>query len=661
MDTMLPVPSPGGDDAHTTEIEDALSAYVREQFNDALFHRRRLGVDEKLLKCMRGMRTQYTPEEMALFESVDIYPGLSSLKARAGEAWINDILLNSMDKPWALTPTPLPDLPEWMKDGIVEQLAQEVQQMGIANINDVKNRARDLKDASYKDAQDDAQHACDNMEHLINDQLLEGGWRDVFGEFVSDLMVFPTAFVRAPVVENVCQLTWQNNKTVVVEKPLMKLRRIDPFDVFPSPDSTNTQNGHYVIERARLTPERLYSAIGIPGFSEDAIRFVMERYKDGYIERTTEDSERRRLEYRETPLLETRTLDTLIFNGKVQGKLLVAHGVLVADLQKWYECEIWSIGNYTVKAVLNPDPTGTRPLFGTSYKKNNGAFWGESVISLLFDTERSFNSFVRAALKNAAFSSGPIGEVDTSRLADDDKPNEFTPYRLYHTSPDLSGMGGDSKAFHFHQVTNSVRELLEDGATYFYKLADDISGIPAYVLGNPQVQGGGKTLGGLAMMMGNAAKGIKAVALHIDKDIIEPIVALYYNYNMLTSDDPDVKADAKPLARGASGLLQRELAQNKMTDLLQLLTPYATTPIQGNTVIPPDVIQQLIREVVKSTGIDISKQLPDPQQAAITGQDLQGAGIANAMQRGSGQPTPLPTQSTVPSQAPQAVNLPQGS
>lgn len=657
-DTFLPSEAEEG--AETTEIEDTLARYVRNRFSDSLFHRRRLGVELKLLKCMRSMRMQYTPEEIALFAEVDIYLGLSSLKARAGEAWINDILLNSQDKPWVITPTPLPDLPQWMKDQIVQQLETEIQQLGMVDISQVKLRARDLKDAAYQDAQEMSQHACENMEHLIQDQLLEGNWRGAFAEFVSDLMVFMTALIRAPVIENTQQLTWQNNKPKVIEKALLKCRRIDPFDAFPSPDSTNTQNGHYFIERARLTPEVLYSAIGIPGFSEDAIRFVLERYKRGYIERTTEDSERRRLEYRETPLLETRTLDTLIYNGKVKGSLLLEHGVAVDDPQRQYEVEVWTIANWTIRAVLNPSPVGARPIYGTSYKKNNGSFWGESVISLLFDVERSFNSFIRAAIKNAAYSAGPIGEVDTSRLGDDDKPSVIDPYKLYHVNPDMSGMGSSAPAFRFQIVPSTVKELLE-GASYFYKMADDISGIPAYVMGNPQVQGGGRTLGGLSMLMGNAAKGIKAVALHMDEDVIEPIVTSYYNYNMLTSNDPDIKADAKVIARGASGLLQRELAQSKMTDILQLLTPYATAPIppEGSSIVPVDTIRQVISEVLKSTGmhVDFPNQNRQPQLA----QDLEGAGISTAMQRGAGQPQPLPPQSVVPSQKPTPINLPQGS
>jgi hypothetical protein len=498
------------------------------------------------------------------------------------------------------------------------------------------------------------------MEHLIESQMLDGGWREAFGAFVSDLMVFPTAFLRAPVVEMTRQLVWDHNKTKVVDKPLMRIRRVDPFDVFPSPDSTTTQDGHYIIERARMTPERLHAAIGVPGFREDAIRYVLEKYQSGYIERTTEDAERRRLEYRETPLLETRTLDTLIYNGKIPGRTLLDHGVFIDDPEKQYEVEVWTVANYTVKAVLNPDPVGMRPIFGTSYKKNNGAFWGESVISLLFDVERCYNSFIRAAIKNAQFSSGPFGEVNVERLGDDEKPSEVQPYKLYHVTPDLSGMGGATSAFTFHEIPNHVNNLLE-GAAYFYKLADDISGIPAYVTGLPQLQGGGRTLGGLSILMGNAAKGIKNVALHIDKDIIEQIVTLYYNYNMLTSDDPDIKADVKILARGASGLLQRELAQSKMTDILTLLTPYAQMQPNPNGLIPADLLQHVITEVLKSTGMNVASYIQDPLRAKTLAMDLQGAGIQTAMARGQGQPPPLPPQSMPISKKPEPINLPQGS
>jgi hypothetical protein len=207
------------------------------------------------------------------------------------------------------------------------------------------------------------------------------------------------------------------------------------------------------------------------------------------------------------------------------------------------------------------------------------------------------------------------------------------------------------------------------------KIADDLSGIPAYVLGNPNVAGAGRTMGGLSMLMGNAAKGIKNVQLNIDRDVISGLVEAFYVYNMQTSKDTSVKADCKVVARGATGLLQRELAQTRTVELLQLLTPY----IQNWDQLP-DGIKILLREVLKSTGLPIDDIIPDPQKAeanlalarlvapgAATGPG-QPMGVEATMNRGTSSPVPLPPQS-VPQGAtasplsarPAVVNMPQGA
>ena len=52
------------------------------------------------------------------------------------------------------------------------------------------------------------------------------------------------------------------------------------------------------------------------------------------------------------------------------------------------------------------------------------------------------------------------------------------------------------------------------------------------------VAGAGKTVGGLAMLMGNASKGIKKVVTNIERDILDPLLTSFYNYNMLYDPDP---------------------------------------------------------------------------------------------------------------------------
>jgi hypothetical protein len=241
-------------------------------------------------------------------------------------------------------------------------------------------------------------------------------------------------------------------------------------------------------------------------------------------------------------------------------------------------------------------------------------------------------------------------------LADNDDETDIKPYKIFRVGPDITGTG--APAFKFHNVQSVAADLMQVFER-FNKLADDQSGVPAYVLGNPDVAGAGRTMGGLSMLMGNAAKGIKNVQSNIDRDIIAPIVSALYYYNMIVSPDMGIKADAKIVARGASGLLQRELAQSNTISILQLLTPY----VQGG-FIDKTALDYILREVLQNTGLPIDKMIPDPDAAGNV-QDLtallggQAVGSqAQTMQRGTSSPVPLPPQS-VPQPNPQMQPIPQ--
>lgn len=644
-----------------TAIQDALACYVKDRFEEARKNKRNTGVEDRLLRNLRANCCEYQPDEKALLGPYnDVYIGIAALKARAAESWLNDIILNNIDKPWTLSPTPVPDLPDELREHVIDSLLRELPMMG--GVEALLDRARQLKALANNIASDEAAKANTRMESLISDQMAEGKWTDEFGRFVGNLCVYPSAFVRGPVVISKPQAHWDGNTYKVKSKPLPVTRVIDPFDAFPAPNSTTCQNGDGFTERARFTFADIHAFVGLEGFNESNVRTVLEKYPNGFSLNLFGDAERDRLEQTDQDqLTPKRHIDTLVFNGKVPGHLLAENGVIVEDPQKYYECEVWVAGDYTIRAVLNPDPLGTRPVDCTSYRKVEGKLWGQSVIDLVYDTMRVCNAAARALVRNMSYSSGPIGEVVSERLADGQDPTHVEPYKIALVGPDLSGTG--APAYKFHNVQSVSPDLLNVFNQYM-KIADDLSGVPAYVLGNPQVAGAGRTMGGLAMLMGNAAKGIKNVQLNIDRDIIAPLVTRYYHYNMLTSDDTSIKADAKVVARGATGLLQRELAQTRTVELLQLLTPYIE-----NWEQLPDGIKVLLREVLKPTGLDVDKIIPDPEAGQET-QDimraLSGGNMGQAMNRGTSQPVPLPPQS-VPqlpqplSQQPAVINMPTGA
>lgn len=646
-----------------SELEDSLARKVRQDFSDADNYRRSSGVEERLLKALRARRCEYDPEDKALINGINIYLGVTALKSRAGTSWINDILLNSIDKPWTLTHTPIPDLPVWLRDQVVDALEMELEQIGLSG--NIRERAKELKSVAMKYVNQKAQDASARMEQKIDDQLTEGGWRVEFAKFIDDLCTFPTAFMRSPVIQKQRRLEWDGKKLQEIEKTIYVSRRISPFDAFPSMDAENPSTSRYFIERMSISPDQLHLMLGVEGFNDETIRYIIDRYGDtGYKERLSPDNERKRLEDKQVETREkNNTIDVLVYNGKLSGHLLIENNVLVDDPQKYYEVEAWTVANMTVKAVLNPYPLSARPIFSTSFVKVPGSIWGEGLRDILDSVQRMANSAARSIARNMSYSSGPITEVDVSRLVEGEAPDEIIPYRVYHVDSDPMGSG--KPAFTFNTVPH-IAPQLEQIMNRFIVMADDLSGIPAYVLGNPQVSGAGRTMGGLQMMMGNAAKGIKNVILNVDRDVIENIITFYYNMNMLYDDDEDIKGDAQVVARGATGLLQREMASSKATELLQVMLPY-------QQYFKPSGIQRMLREVVKLAGWPVDDIIDDPDRLMQLQQALGGAMTNQALQNGTSMPmppldgrsapTPFPQQSIPPQMmnSPGPTNLPQGA
>ena len=637
-----------------TNLENRLSEYVRGAFTESTDHRQNSGIDVQLINCAFSKRRQYTATQLGNIDMVNPpHMGIASLKSRAGASWLTDILIPSYDKPWTLNSTPIPKLPKRLREAIIDALEQTVRQ-GETDARGLTEQARMLKAEAMRMAQDLADKANENMERLIEDQLMEGNWRNAFGAFIDDLSVFPTAFLRGPVFVNTKKSVWDENKLVVKTEPVAFVMRVSPFDVFPSPDATTTQDGKYIITRQRMLGERLHACIGMFGFREEAIRRVLEEYPQGFSEELPFDQARDAIESKDQNTIATAgytvPLDTIVYNGQIDGQTLIDGGLLVPDPQAFYEVEVWTIANITVKAVLNPYETGRRPIYSTSWVKVPGSFWGDSIITLLLDLERVCNSTARAILKNAGYSSGPIGEVDTERLAAGEDATNVIPYRIYGVSPDLTG--GGRAAFNFYAVPN-VAAPLQSLFEYYKQMADDVSGVPAYVLGSPAAAGAGRTATGLAALMSNAAKGVKAAILNVDRDVIEKLITGYYEFNLMTSDDPTIKGDAQVIATGASGLLQRELAQSRNAELLQLLAPYTQSGI-----VKPETIQILLREILKSTGLPVDDMVEDPKAAQERAQQdiLAGRTTPETLGAAGGLPAaPLPGMPTPDATAPAAA------
>jgi hypothetical protein len=493
-----------------------------------------------------------------------------------------------------------------VKDMVVEQVKKEIQKFG-APLDEAALRQRigELGDIAYRALMDQAKQGTDKMQRKIDDQLVDCKFIPVLQSFISDLMVYPYAVLKAPVVKKQRRLKWDGGTPIATSEATLNVERVSPFDYYFAPWSVSPQEG-YLVEVMHMSRQALVDCKGMPNFNDKKLKEALDFYINGHQELTQTTTQREQLEWQTMLTLTTGdTIDTLNFWGGVRGDLLQGWGLKVDDPQAMYEADLWVIGGICVRAVLNPDPMKQRPYYVTSYEKVPGSMVGRSVPMLMRPNQQIINSAYRALRRNMGLASGPFAEVDQSRLGGQQAPEEILPAMIKVVEPSL--LGSDKPAYHFHNIDLHAGEL-ESLINEEIKKCDDATGIPAYAYGNPAVTGAGKTVGGLAMLMGNAAKGIKQVIVNIEQDVLEPLISAFYNYNMMYDPDPAIKVDAQVQARGPTSVLARETAAGKRLETLQVLAPFIPTGI-----IPKSGIATLLREVMKSSDLPIDDIIPDPK------------------------------------------------
>jgi hypothetical protein len=607
-------------EANNQPLVSSLAGHIRNHW--ALAKKAKMHIEQEMLSAVRSRRGEYDPEVLSRIKQQggsEIYMMLFATKARQAKALLVDVLVGAgTEKPWTISPTPKPELPptevNQIMQGIFEQVAQ-AEMMGMPmSVADIRQGMLDAKQALENQIMETARIYAERAEIKIEDMMVEGGWTEAVDQFIDDMMVFKTAFIKGPIVRNKKQLKWVQGPDGTFEPQTVSERkveweRVDPFNIYPAAWSRGT-NDAYLIERHKLSRTDLNELVGVEGYSEDAIRAVLDEHgKNGLHEWTNVDSQRASAEGRDTLAANsnyTDLIDALQYWGCVSGKMLREWGMTaqeVPDESKEYEVEAWLIGNWVIKAVINPDPLYRRPYYSDGYSRVPGAFWHNSLYDCIRDCQDMCNSAARALANNMGIGSGPQVAVNVDRLPPGEAITEMYPWKIWQVTSDP--LGSSAPAVDFFMPGSNANELM-GVFQRFSELADEYSGIPRYMTGLAGGEGGaGRTASGMSMMIGNASKQIKQTISSIDIHVISPAVERAYQWLMQYDPDADLKGDLKIVARGALSLVTKEAAQVRRNEFLQ----FTGNPIDMQ-ILGLEGRAELLREASKALNINPDKVVP---------------------------------------------------
>lgn len=602
-------------EANDRPLLQGLSKFVMDQWEDA--RQAKQYVLPRLRRAHRARLGEYDPSKLAAIREYggsEEYARITANKCRIVEAWLRDVFLGQTEKPWTLSPTPKPDFPPDVMEQVKQQVAREVAaaytdsgQMPEQEI--VRASMARYMDAMEERLQEEARISTRRMENKMEDQLIEGDFIHGLGEFIADLVVYPAALLKGPILRKSKKLTWQSElgkvEPHVVEEITEEFERVDPFRIYPSAGSTSPQEG-YIFEHHTFSHTDLYELIGAPGFDEDAIRTVLRENGEGGLHNWMGIHEEHDLEKDDVPYSLQRKafdIDALEYNGPVKGEDLIRWGSEdVDDPDATYEANVWMVGRWVIKAQLNYDPLGARPYHKTCYEVLPGEFWGFGIPDVLNDIQNIVNAAVRALVNNMGFASGPQIGVNVDRLPAGEDISQMHPLKVWQLIE--AQVGSKEDAIQFFQPESNAAELL-NVIENFYKFADDFSLVPRYMAGSEQASGAGRTASGLSMLMDAANKGLKGVVSNIDGDIIKPLLSKLYTHNMLYAEDDTLKGDAQVVARGAVSLMQLETLQLRRNEFLNI----TANPIDSQ-IVGLGGRAEVLREVARGLELDVNRIVP---------------------------------------------------
>jgi hypothetical protein len=569
-----------------------------------------------------------------------VYIGLTRQKANAAEARLADILLPTDDRNWGIQPTPKPDLMTMARD---TQMAGD-KQTGEPLLNPDTNEPLRMKDIA-RAAMDVARKKAEAMQLEIDDQLTECDYNAEVRKVIHNSAVLGTGVVKGPIVTNRTRKAWQPYKDMegnqihtleIVEEIKPASFNVDPRNVWPDPGCGDSiHNGKGIYEREQLTARQVRELAKQPGFMKAQLRKVLEEgpKKSATFQELKDEDQRD---------IARDVYEMWTYWGEVEHEDLEATGVNVGEkdeLRSISACVVM-INSTVVKAFLNPLEGGDLPYDFFVWEKVAGSVWGYGVPYLMRAQQRVLNAAWRQMMDNSGVTSGPQIIVKAGTIQPADKQWQLSARKIWYATDDVDDVRKAFTAVEFNshqaELANIIKMAME--------LADQETGVPAITQGEKGAAP--DTVGGMQMLMNSANVVLRRLVKQFDDSVTKPHIRRYYDYNMMYSEDEEIKGDFSVDARGSSALLVRDIQNQSFLNLLAAAANptfgiYIDTQklfekaLQAQHIDPKDVFkpEDELEKIKEQMANPQQQQAPDPrvQAAQIRAQtDMERAKAQNA-------------------------------
>ena len=507
----------------------------------------------------------------------------------AASARVGDMLLPTDDRNWAIKPTPIAETAKSLMSQLNGVPAEQAQAI-IQKVNA------------------EAKQASDGAQSQIEDWLVQCQWHAEFRKMIEDCARLGTGVLKGPVpVKKRTKVVTQIDGAmalVIKESIGPETKCISPWNLFPDADcGESIHDGGFIWEVDTITAKRIRDLRGLPGYIDAQIDKVLEQ---GPQSRSTDASQ-----YKQQKAKDSDVYEIWYYYGMAEREDLIAAGVEVPEEGDTSVPAILTVINdIVVKGALNPLDSGEFPYDVMPWQRKSDQPWGTGIAVQINTPQRMLTAAVRNMMDNAGLSAGPQMVIRRNAITPADGQWTLTPRKIWWVN-DGADVAAVNQAFMAVNIPTLQQEL-NNIIQLALKMAEDVTGLPMLMQG----QAGAATpdtVGGMQMLNNNASSVLRRIARLVDDKVTEPHIRRYYDWLMEYGEDDSIKGDFQIDARGSSALVERDLQNQAILQMGQMVM----NPAFG---VDPE---KWFTEALRAQRLDPQRFLMDEEKRAAMAQQPQ--------------------------------------
>jgi len=523
--------------------------------------------ENEWIEDIRQCRGKYDPEDEARIPKgrSKIYPKYTRSKEVPCVAKLNNLLFPNSGRNWQISETPEPELRPDQLQIVLQQLIEAKVEPTPENYN------RAIKQFAKK--------ACTRMDTVMNDQLLEGKYKDVMKRSIKSGVRLGTGVIKGPLVKAAKRREAVNTEkgleyvTRTEKKPIPKF--VPVWNWYPDMTATEVCECAHFYELHSMTRHDLRMLAKRAGFDAGTINHYIKLHPDGDYKFKQWEIDLQTISEEIISRAKAKRYQVLERYGYIDGDDLIAMGVTgisEKDGSAEFYTNIWILGNEIIKISIDatakdPETNENTNIYHVFYyEKDETSIFGTGLPRSIRDTQLTISASARMLLDNAARTSGGgILEIVDELFPDEDTDDIFS-MKIFHRE----GRGAELQypGIRIHKFDSHIQDYIEI-IRLFKSIGDDESTMPAFLAGDSMKN---ETAQAASIRMSNTNVTVGDIVMNFDA-ANESFLRALYAWNMEFNEDETVKGDYLVRAVGSPSLLTKELRAQTIDEFTRTVTP----------------------------------------------------------------------------------------